>query len=250
MGVKEMIESRIVFGVACACALGSLANADLTVDVGRFNNVHPAPNYGYVGDWSGFISSTLDQGYTVIDIDVAGIMALSGDRYLRSVSIRDFGFNSYGASSPGADIDFVDFVGLDPTIDVEAAYTGPTGEHLGESSDELMNRLSGLDAFTGADHEDDDVYVSLGRQGRLELLFSQQGGGGNGGGGSGGDGGGGTGIDPFGADGVAGQGLMLRIAEAGSMERFTVHFETTNVPAPAVAPFLGALLFGRRRRRS
>ena len=35
MGVKEMIESRIVFGVACACALGSLANADLTVDVGR-----------------------------------------------------------------------------------------------------------------------------------------------------------------------------------------------------------------------
>jgi uncharacterized protein (TIGR03382 family) len=33
------------------------------------------------------------------------------------------------------------------------------------------------------------------------------------------------------------------------MERFTVHFETTEVPAPAVTPVLAAMLMGSRRRR-
>ena len=48
---------------------------------------------------------------------------------------------------------------------------------------------------------------------------------------------------------IAGTGLVLRIAEAGSMERFTIHLETSSIPAPAVAPLLGGLLFGARRRR-
>ena len=245
-----MNHTRIVSVVACTCALGSVAIADMTIDVGRFNNVHPKPNYSYAGDWGGYVSSTLDQGYTVLDIDVAGIMALSGDRYLKSVTIRDYGTNSYGASSPGADIDFVDFVGLDSGIDVYASYAGPTMVHDGESSEQLMGRLGQLDAFSGAHHEADDVYVSLGRLGELEMRFLGNDGGDQGGGGGSDDGGGGTGIDPFGANGLAGDGLVLRIAEAGSMERFTVHFETTNVPAPAVAPLLGTLfLRGRRRRR-
>ena len=64
-----------------------------------------------------------------------------------------------------------------------------------------------------------------------------------------GEGNGGNEIDPFGFDGLAGTGLVLRIAEAGSMERFTVHFETTEVPAPAVTPVLAGMLMGLRRRR-
>jgi hypothetical protein len=241
-----MIDSRIVLGIACTCALGSTAMADLTIDVGRLNNVHPAPNYGYVGDWSPYITSGLDQGYTVIDIDVAGIMAQGGERYLRSISIRDFGTNAYGPLSPGADIDFIGFIELDPDVEVLASYSGPTTTHANESSEQLMHRLSQLDAFSGANEQDDDVYVSLGRQGELELIFADSGnddpGGDDGGGG-------GTEIDPFGADGIAGSGLVLRIAEAGSMERFTVHFETTEVPAPAVTPVLAAMLMGSRRRR-
>jgi hypothetical protein len=243
MGVEKMMDSRFAFGIAITCALGSAAMADLTIDVGRLNNVHPAPNYGYVGEWSPYITSGLDQGYTVIDIDVAGIMAQGGERYLRSISVRDFGNNAYGALSPGADIDFVGFIGLDPSVEVRAAYTGETSTHAAESSEQLMNRLATLDAFSGANEQDDDVYVSLGRQGELELIFT--GSGDDQGGGSGG----GTEIDPFGADGTAGGGLVLRIAEAGSMERFTVHFETTDVPAPAVAPLLAGLLVGSRRRR-
>ena len=241
-----MMDSRFVFGIAISCALGSAAMADLTIDVGRINNVHPAPNYGYVGDWSPYITSSLDQGYTVIDIDVAGIMSQGGERYLRSISVRDFGTNAYGALSPGADIDFIGFVELDPDVEVLASYVGPTTTHANESSEQLMHRLSQLDAFSGANEQDDDVYVSLGRQGELELLFADSG---NDDPGGDGEGDGGTGIDPFGADGLAGTGLVLRIAEAGSMERFTVHFETSEVPAPAVTPVLAGMLMGLRRRR-
>ena len=242
-----MNDTRLVLAATCSCAFAGTALADLTIDVGRLNNVHPTPDIGYVGSWEQYISSSEVQGYTVIDIDVAGIMAQGGERYLRSVRIRDFGTNSYGPLSPGADIDLVDFVGLDPEIEVVADYSGPTTQHASESSAELMTRLGHLDAFSGANEQDHDVYVSLGRHGELEFLFNGTGGG-SGGEGEGEDDGG-TGIDPFGADGVAGSGLVLRIAEAGSMERFTVHLETTEIPAPAVAPLLASLLGARRRRR-
>ena len=234
-----MMGSRILLGVVCTCAFGSAAMAELTIDVGRFNNVHPRPNYSYVGEWGEYVSSADVDGYTVLDIDVAGIMSQGGERYLRSISIRDFGNNSYGELSPGADIDLVEFVGIDPDVEVVAMYDGPTSDHLGESSDAIMNRLSYLDAFSGANQRDDDVYVSLGRLGELELSFL--------GGGGGGDDGGV--IDPFGQDGTAGGGLVLRISEAGAYERFTIHMETTDVPAPAVIPALAGLMGMRRRRR-
>lgn len=230
----------ILGGVACILTLGSTAVADLTIDVGRFSNTNPTPAYSYVGDWTEYVSSSEVDGYTVLEIDISGIMAVGGERYLRSVSIRDFGNNSYGELSPGADIDFMEFVNLDPSVDILASYSGPTPDHIDESSLELMNRLSALDAFAGANQRDDDVYVSLGRLGELDFMFS---------GGSGGDDGGGV-IDPFGNDGIAGNGFMLRIAEAGSHERFTVHLDTTDVPAPAVAPLFAGLLAGLRRRRA
>lgn len=245
-----MIDTRFVPAVLCGGALATSAFADLTIDVGRLNNIHPTPNISYAGDWGHCVSSGEDQGYTVIDVDIAAIMAESGERYLHSVRIRDHGTNSYGPLSPGADIDLVEFIGLASHVEVGAFYDGPTATHAAESSAELMTRLDHLDAFTGANEQDDDVYVSLGRQGELELIFSGgDGHGGDGGGDGGSDDGGGTGIDPFGADGIAGTGLVLRIAEAGSMERFTIHLETSSIPAPAVAPLLGGLLFGARRRR-
>lgn len=241
-----MIQSRIAIGATCVLALAGAAQADMTIDVGRLCNVHPAPSHQYVGDWAHHISSVMVDDYTVIDIDVAGIMSEGGESYLRSISIRDFGNNSYSPLSPGADIDYVGFVGLDPAIEVLADYDGPTGEHMVEDSDQLMNRLHALDAFTGANQVDDDVYVSLGRLGELQMRFM---------GGSGGDEGGaddddgGTGIDPFGSDGLA-SGLVLRIGESGSMERFTVHLETSEVPAPGALSLLGAFLLKNRRRRA
>ena len=246
-----MIQSRITIGATCALALACGARADLTIDVGRLCNVHPAPNHQYVGDWAHHISSVLVDGYSVIDIDVAGIMSEGGESYLNAITIRDFGNNSYSALSPGADIDYVGFVNLDPAIEVLAEYAGPTGEHMVEDSDQLMNRLHTLDAFTGANQADDDVYVSLGRLGELQMRFTGNGGGdGSGGGGEGGDGDDdGTGIDPFGSDGLA-SGLVLRIGESGSMERFTVHLETSEVPAPGALSLLCGFLMKNRRRRA
>ena len=241
-----MNHPRIAIGATCAVALAGVAQADLTIDVGRLCNVHPAPNHQYVGEWAHHVSSSMVDGYTVIDIDVAGIMQEGGGTFLQGITIRDHGNNSYSAMSPGADIDYVGFVNLDPAIDILADYDGPTDTHLTEDSDQLMDRIRTLDAFTGANQVDDDVYVSLGRLGELNMRFA-----GGGGGEQGGDddGDGGTGIDPFGSDGLA-SGLVLRIGESGSMERFSVHLETSEIPAPPVWSLVGGLLLSHRRRRS
>lgn len=230
----------IIAVVSCASAFGSTAVADMTIDIGRFSNTNPVPSYSYVGDWAEYVSASEVDGRTVFDIDVTGIMSIEGDRYLRSISIRDFGNNSYGQLSPGADIDFVEFVGLPSGVGLAAGYTGPTIDHIDETSEELLARIEELDAFSGANQRDDDVYVSLGRYGILDLMFL-----GNGEDGSGG----GIGIDPSGYGGLADGGFTLRIAEAGSHERFTVHFETSDVPAPGITPVLAGLLAGCRRRR-
>lgn len=234
-----MTRNGIIAVVTCALATCSCAIADVTVDVGRFSNLNPVPAYSYVGDWSEHVTANEVDGRTVLDIDVTGIMFDSGEQYLRSISIRDFGNNSYGQLSPGADIDYVDFIGLADNIETYATYSGPTVDHLEETSDELKARIQSLDAFSGANHRDHDVYVSLGRYGVLDIDFI--------GGGQDGSGGGG-GIDPTGQGGVAGS-FILRIAEAGAHERFTIHLETSDVPAPAVVPVLGGLLAGWRRRR-
>ena len=63
-----MIQSRIAIGATCVLALAGAAQADMTIDVGRLCNVHPAPSHQYVGDWAHHISSVMVDGYTVIDM--------------------------------------------------------------------------------------------------------------------------------------------------------------------------------------
>ena len=232
-----MIRQKIIAVVMCGGAFGSTAIADLTIDVGRFSNTHPVPSYSYVGAWEEYVSAIEIDGRTVFDIDVSGIMSVTGEQYLRSISIRDFGNNSYGELSPGADIDLVEFLALPEGVVLNTTYTGPTADHINETTAELLERVGELDAFTGANQRDDDVYVSLGDQGILNLMFIDTNGSG-----------GGVGIDPS-SGGLAGSAFTLRVAEAGSYERFTLHFETSNIPAPAVAPVLAGLLGGWRRRR-
>ncbi|MEE2681498.1 MAG: hypothetical protein VX641_03910 [Planctomycetota bacterium] len=248
-----MTRTGIAAGLGCLMACSGQAVADIQIDVGCFSNVNPVPACEYEGDYAAFITSwevegyTSTQGYTMIDIDIAGIMAAAGENHLRGVTIQDFGTNSYGALSPGADIDFIDFIGLDQGVEVVAGYQGPTSEHAGQSSSQLWDRLGSLDAFYGANHVDDDVYVSLGDLGSLELEFAGIGGGDQGGGGGGGGGGAG-GIDPW--SGLASSnGLHLRIAEVGSHEQFSIHLHTSSIPAPGVLLVLSSGLGMHRRRR-
>ena len=249
-----MTRTGIATGLGCLMALSGQAIADIQVDVGCFSNITPVPSCAYEGDYSPYITSwevegyTSSQGYTMIDIDIAGIMAVSGESHLVGVTIMDFGTNSYGALSPGADIDYVGFVGLDSGVEVVAGYNGHTQEHVGQSSDELWDRVGTLDAFYGANHIDDDVYVSLGELGSLELAFSEIGGDQGGGGGDGDSGGGSGGIDPW--SGLASStGMHLQLVEVGSHEQFSIHLHTSNVPAPGAFAILAAGLGALRRRR-
>ena len=232
-----MIRHGVVAVVLSVGALGTTAVAELTIDVGRFSNTHPVPSYSYVGSWDEYVCAIEVDGCTVFDINVAGIMSNAGAQYLRSISIRDFGNNAYGELSPGADIDLIEFIGLPEGVELDATYTGPTVDHVDENTAELLARVDELDAFTGANQRDDDVYVSLGHLGELNVMFGDINGSDDGGG-----------IDPN-SSGLSGCGFHIRIAEAGSHERFTLHLETSNIPAPAAAPVLAALLGASRRRR-
>jgi MYXO-CTERM domain-containing protein len=231
------------------------AMADVQIDLGCFANTNPVPNCSYEGDYQNYVTSwevdgyTSSNGYTMIDLDLGGIMStLSGERIV-SVSIVDFGSNNYGQSSPGADIDYVGFHGLDDGIDVSVGYSGPTTEHLGESEQDILQRLDSLDAFYGANHIDDDVYVSLGNMGALTFAFSgaSEGGGGSNGDVGGGDDGGDGGIGSN--NGLAGFGdFHMQFSEVGSFEHFSVYIETTSIPAPAGLLALCGLGLQRRRR--
>ncbi|MAJ45851.1 MAG: hypothetical protein CBC35_00865 [Planctomycetes bacterium TMED75] len=250
-----MTRTGIATGLGCLMALSGQAIADIQIDVGCFSNINPVPACSYEGDYASFVNSwevegyTSSQGYTMIDVDITGIMALAGESHLVGVSIVDFGTNSYGTLSPGADLDYVQFIGLDSDIGVEAEYFGGTQEHVNQDSDELWNRLGVLDAFYGANHIEDEVYVSLGQLGSLDLSFSNIGGGDSGGGDGTDDGADDDfGIDPMGNLAFS-TGLHLQLAEVGSYEQFSIYLHTADIPAPAgVAVMLGMMRVGRRRR--
>ena len=252
-----MIKTHTVVVVASTCVMTATAMADVQIDLGCFANMNPVPNCSYEGDYQNYVTSwevdgyTSSGGYTMIDLDLGGIMStLSGERIV-SVSIVDFGSNNYGQSSPGADIDYVGFLGLTDDIEVSLGYSGPTAQHAGESEQELLQRIGSLDAFYGANQTDDDVFVSLGDMGALTFAFSgvpHDGGGvggdtGDDGDGSGGDGGIGSG------GGLAGlSDFHMQFSEVGSFEHFSVFIETTPIPAPAGLLALGGLVAQRRRR--
>lgn len=249
-----MIKTQTVVVVASTCVTTATAIADLQIDLGCFANMNPVPNCSYEGSYQDYVTTwevdgyTSSSGYTMIDLDLGGILAtLPGERIV-SLSIVDYGTNNYGQYSPGADIDYVGFLGLPEEIDVNLTYSGPTAAHAGESEQELQQRIQSLDAFYGANQVDDDVYVSLGDMGALTFAFS---GAPDGGGSDGGDGGGGSGGDGgIGSnDGLAGfDGFHMQFSEVGTFEHFSIHIETTSIPAPAGLMALCGLGLHRRRR--
>jgi len=249
-----MIKTHTVVVVASTCVMTATAMADLQTDLGCFANTNPVPSCSYEGDYAEFVTSwevdgyTSSGGYTIIDIDLGGILATLSGEQLVGVSIVDHGSNNYGQSSPGADIDYVEFLGLGD-IDMSVSYSGPTADHIQESEQDILQRIGSLDAFYGANQSDDDVYVSLGDMGSLNFAFNWlPGGGGSDGGddaGGGDDGDGGIGSN----DGLAGAGAFhMQFSEVGSFEHFSVVIETTPIPAPAGMLALCGLGLQRRRR--
>ena len=248
-----MIQTHTVVVVASTCVMTATTLADVQIDLGCFANTNPVPNCSYEGNYQEFVTSwevdgyTSSSGYTMIDLDLGGILStLSGERIV-SVSLVDHGSNNYGQSSPGADIDYVEFMGLGDDVDVSLAYTGPTAQHSGESEQQLLQRIQSLDAFYGANQTDDEVYVSLGHLGALTFMFDGvPGNGGDAGGDAGGDDGDG-GIGSNGA--LAGAGdFHMQFSEVGAFEHFSVYIETTPIPAPAGLLALTGLALQRRRR--
>ena len=248
-----MTRTGFATGLGCLAACSGLGAADILVDVGCFSNINPIPSCSYEGDFEDHVSTTEVEGYTstlgytMIDIDLGGILASVGGGRLTGISIVDFGDNTYGSLSPGADIDYVGITGLDPGVTVQAGYGGTTGAHAGETPDELWARLDTLDAFYGANHLDDAVYVSLGQHGVLDLSFIHAGVPDDGEG-SGGPGGPGPVTNPWGSLATY-EGLRLQLVEVGTHERFSVHLHVTGVPAPpGLLVAVGGLGMIRRRR--
>ena len=191
-----MIKTHYVVVVASTCVTMTTAMADLQIDLGCFANMNPVPNCSYEGSYQEYVTSwevdgyTSSSGYTMIDLDLSGILATLSNERIASITIMDFGSNTYGPYSPGADIDYVGFLGLSDDVEVGLTYSGPTLDHVDESEQDLLQRIDSLDAFYGVNQTDDDVYVSLGNMGALTFAFS---------GAPGGDGGG-TGAGDAGGD--------------------------------------------------
>ena len=250
-----MIKTHYVVVVASTCVTMTTAMADLQIDLGCFANMNPVPNCSYEGSYQEYVTSwevdgyTSSSGYTMIDLDLGGILATLSNERIASITIMDFGSNNYGQYSPGADIDYVGFLGLSDDVEVGLTYSGPTLDHVDESEQDLLQRIDSLDAFYGANQTDDDVYVSLGNMGALTFAFSGAPGGDSGGTG-GGDAGGDDGDGGIGSNnGLAGFGdFHMQFSEVGAFEHFSIYIETTPIPAPAGVLAVFGLALQRRRR--
>ncbi|MCA9284763.1 MAG: hypothetical protein KDA22_06095 [Phycisphaerales bacterium] len=241
-------------------AIASPALAGFEVDLGTFVNAPPVPAYGYVGAYGTFVSSemvTIDSAHTVIRIDLAGIMNAVGATHLDALQVIDLGTNTYGATSPGADIDLLQLSTSQGIASGTFSYLGPNVAHIGESSEILGTRVAAVDAISGSQDLWDQTHVSLGQLGSLTMAFGSplaggpgQWGGGGEGGGEGESGGGGGSGPPSGI--WVGHLPLLRVSEAGYGESFRIMatFSDNPVPAPSAALLLlGAARRGRRRRR-
>ena len=256
-----MNRSAIRVGSILTAACAATASADLVVNLGTVQQVAPRPAIVYTGAYGAFVSSATDASgtRTVASFDLHGIVQqLGGNLALVEVRVRDTGTNSYGAWSPGADIDLCRIVGANLSAGrVGTAYTGAVAHHLGETADVLSTRIASCDAVSGDQHFNSQHFVSLGQEGSLSMTLSdfavQTGGGGGSGGGSGpgswqGGGGGGTVLTGL----VIGAGMRLEIGEAGLGESYGAElvFAQVPVPAPGALAILScAGLASRRRRR-
>ena len=144
---QEMIKTHYVVVVASTCVTMTTAMADLQIDLGCFANMNPVPNCSYEGSYQEYVTSwevdgyTSSSGYTMIDLDLSGILATLSNERIASITIMDFGSNTYGPYSPGADIDYVGFLGLSDDVEVGLTYSGPTLDHVDESEQDLLQRI-------------------------------------------------------------------------------------------------------------
>lgn len=101
-GDEDMTRTGFATGLGCLAAFSGLGAADILVDVGCFSNINPIPSCSYDGDFEDHVSTTEVEGYTstlgytMIDIDLGGILASVGggptdrhlDRRLRGQCLR------------------------------------------------------------------------------------------------------------------------------------------------------------------
>jgi hypothetical protein len=220
-----------------AAAIGSTASAQPdAISIGTFSNTGGG-QISYVGQFAPFITSGLPDGsHTLITIDLSGILLSQNISTFYGVRIYDTGLNAYGASSPGADVDYLAQSGIDPGVEMIYDYFGPNLVHQNESSATLGTRIGTINSVSGSSDTNSLRFVSLGLNGMLEAAFLN-----------------GAGVSiqpPLSGEGPAGAGgVSLLLSEAGVSESFRVDIITT--PSPGAGALLAlAGLIGRRRART
>ena len=136
-----MTRTGIAAGLGCLMACSGQAVADIQIDVGCFSNVNPVPACEYEGDYAAFITSwevegyTSTQGYTMIDIDIAGkstLTAFKTDHHLTAaIGIITLRFHTPGDRDLGAVTTAVaNGLGLDTVGIHSVGLEVRIGEHL------------------------------------------------------------------------------------------------------------------------
>ncbi len=254
---------------ACSSALLSVAltgaaNAGV-VNLGRVQHLPARPTISYTGTYGKCFNSAVDSSgmRTIIEVDIfAAMQSAAPGMILKSITIQDTGTNAYGASSPGADMDFFSVQGADTSAQMAFSYNGPVAQHMNESSATLASRLAAADAIVGDSNTGMSHFVSLGLSGAMRVDFSSMisippsgsGGDGSSGPGSSNGGGGSGGGDEGSTQLIQGllvaEGMRLWLSEAGAGEQFDITFEFSAVPAPGALALLGLSgLVGCTRRR-
>ncbi|MHC5003100.1 MAG: hypothetical protein ACYTJ0_08245 [Planctomycetota bacterium] len=220
--------------IVAALTATAVARADYTVvEAGTVLNTEPG-SIQYQGDFGAYVSSFAVGEATQIELDVSGILAEFSGFALAGVRLVDTGENQYGVNSAGADIDLFSFSGVPDGIDWTFSYLGPTGAHQNESSEDLATRVATIDAQSGVHEWTGMFHVSLGQTGMLTAMLSAP-----------------TGGTDVTQPPLAGNGLRLHLAEAGSGESFRIQL-LMSVPTPGALPLVGlaAIVGPSRRRRS
>ena len=200
------------------------------IDIGTFVNTGVG-SIGYEGKFGDYVSSAKVAGpsqHTLISVDLGGLLTSLGIDAFLGVQITDTGLNTYGALSPGADVDLFGFDGLSPDIELLYIYDGPNPVHQNETTEQLALRVGTIDTFSGAQDAWHHTHVSLGQEGSLTVLLSDP-----------------QDVIDYPEPGV---GPFLLMSEAGTSESFQV--DVLAVPTPGTLVLLGlAAVFARPSRR-